>query len=54
MLLEDYLQIRRDELEYLQKLFLENNKKDPEQWPLEMEEGEWFHQELSLMESAHG
>jgi len=47
MKLEDYIEKAKKELDDLQNQFVESNKKDPDMWPLEMEETDWGDQELA-------
>ena len=37
----------KDELDAMEKNWIEENKKNPEMWPLEMDAGQWGENELA-------
>lgn len=47
MKLDDYIEKSKKELEDLRKLYKKNHESDPENWPVEAEEGDWTEQELA-------
>ena len=46
MTLDEYIDKSKEELETLRKHYKEMSELDPENWPFEMNEGEWSEQEL--------
>lgn len=51
MKLQEYIKIRIEELNALQSMWEEGNLKDPENYPMDMEEGDWYDQELAYNSS---
>lgn len=47
MKLKDYIEQSKQELDDMEKMFIEENKTDPKNWPLEFPEEEWVDQEMS-------
>ena len=47
MTLQEYIENAKKELDDMQLMWLENHGFDPDNWPLENEEGEWGEQELA-------
>jgi len=47
MKLEEYVQTAIQELKKFQKKWEQEHEKNPEYYPMELEEGEWGQQELS-------
>jgi hypothetical protein len=47
MTLDEYIELAKQELEAFRDMYKEENKKDPDIWPLEMEKDEWGDQELA-------
>ena len=47
MTIDEYFLIAKSELDKMYKLFISENKKDPEGWPLTMTKEEWMEQELA-------
>lgn len=48
MTLEEYVEISKKELDEFKENYLLDHKNDPENWHLEMGDGEWVEQELSF------
>lgn len=46
MNIEEYIETAKEELDLFKEEFLLKHKNDPENWPIDMEEGEWGEQEL--------
>lgn len=46
MLLKDFIEYQKSELEKFEKLWLEQNKIQPKNHPLSMEDWDWFEQFL--------
>jgi len=47
MKISEYIKQAKVELDDMEKMFLDGNKKQPKMWPLEISEGEWVEQELA-------
>jgi hypothetical protein len=47
MTLDEYIDKAKKELEDFRKMYISNQYTDPENWPLELYEGEWAEQELT-------
>lgn len=47
MTLDDYIAKGKIELDNMKKVFIEGNKKDPDNWPLDNTDAEWAEQELA-------
>ena len=47
MNLQDYVKMAKNELDAMEKNWIEENKKNPETWPLEMDVGQWGENELA-------
>lgn len=47
MQISEYIKKAKEELDNMEKTFVDSNKNDPKMWPLEMSEGEWGDQELA-------
>jgi len=47
MKLHEYIEKAKEELDTMLDKFVEENKLDPDSWPLEMTEEEWVEQELA-------
>ena len=45
MTLDEYVEKAKKELDDFKKEYLKEYAKDPKNWPLEMDEGEWDEQE---------
>lgn len=49
MHINEYIELRKKELEVLKETFIGQNIIDPENWPLELEnEFQWFDQEITF------
>jgi hypothetical protein len=42
--LDEFIEEREKDIERFKKEWLEGNKKDPDNWPMEMPDGEWDEQ----------
>lgn len=47
MTLEEYIILRKKELDDMFTYYKQEHKKDPKNWPLDMREEEWLEQELA-------
>jgi len=54
MHIKEYIEARIAELHAMQSQYESNHAFDPESWPVEMEESEWFEQELAVLDVEHG
>lgn len=54
MHLQDYVAQALREVAAFEKEYLANHAKDPDSWPLEMGEGEWFEQEIVTRQDEIG
>jgi hypothetical protein len=47
MTVDEYVEKSKIELDNMAKMFKDNHEKDPNGWPVEMEEDDWTEQELA-------
>ena len=50
--LREYIQNRRKELDAFEAHWVSQSEINPEDWPGELDEGEWFEQEVAFCESG--
>ena len=54
MHISEYVALRIAELQEMQRLYESNNEFDPDNWPVDMGEEDWFDQELAYISMEFG
>ena len=54
MNIKEYIDLRIAELHAMQAQYESNHEFSPDEWPVDMEEHQWFEQELAVLDVEHG